>query len=72
MGGVIVLITISCMSFVSQKMCLQNRIEGCAPGNFDRWLNNIDKNKHMPDIPSANDIKENGLSLAEINAHREI
>ncbi|HOU98570.1 MAG TPA: hypothetical protein PLP65_06965 [Bacteroidales bacterium] len=53
-------------------MCLQNRIEGCAPGNFDRWLNNIDKNKHMPDIPSANDIKENGLSLAEINAHREI
>ncbi|NSW46615.1 MAG: hypothetical protein HPY79_12470, partial [Bacteroidales bacterium] len=28
----------------------------------------INKNKHLPDIPSANDIKENGLSLAEINA----
>jgi hypothetical protein len=28
----------------------------------------INQNKHLPDIPSANDIKENGLSLAEINA----
>ncbi|NMC98141.1 MAG: hypothetical protein GYA62_00270, partial [Bacteroidales bacterium] len=28
----------------------------------------VKQNKHLPDIPSANDIKENGLSLAEINA----
>jgi len=28
----------------------------------------INKNKHLPNIPSASDIKENGLSLAEINA----
>jgi len=28
----------------------------------------INKNKHLPDIPSAKDIKQNGLSLAEINA----
>jgi len=28
----------------------------------------ITQNKHLPDIPTANEIKQNGLSLAEINA----
>ncbi|NSW44550.1 MAG: hypothetical protein HPY79_01800, partial [Bacteroidales bacterium] len=28
----------------------------------------LTKNKHLPDMPTANNIKENGLSLAEINA----
>ena len=28
----------------------------------------ITKNKHLPEIPSAKELKENGLSLAEINA----
>lgn len=28
----------------------------------------VNQHKHLPDIPSASDIKQNGLSLAEINA----
>jgi hypothetical protein len=28
----------------------------------------IEKNKHLPDIPSAKEVKENGLSVAEMMA----
>ncbi len=33
--------------------------------DMERYIHN---HKHLPDIPSAKEIKENGLSLAEINA----